>query len=235
MSETPTDAGPSTSPSEPPRERVSVPARALPGYLQRRYAAWRDGPFVESESWYRRLAEVGQRPRAMLVSCCDSRVNAEQLFGAEPGELFVVRNVAALVPPHEPDQRHHGTSAAVEYAVMGLGVAHIVVVGHSSCGGVAACHAMCAGEAPELDAPGSYIGRWTDLLRPGWERVRAEGRSGDPRALEQEAVITSLANLMSFPFVAEAVEREALTLHGAWIDIASGRLEVLDGRRGVFA
>lgn len=214
--------------------RAAIPARPLPGYLLRRYQAWRSGDFVENEAWYRHLAESGQHPRAMLVSCCDSRVNVVTLFGAEPGDLFVVRNVASLIPPHAPDHQHHGTSAAVEYAVKSLKVAHIVVLGHSSCGGVAACHAMCSGHAPDLEARGSYIGRWMDLLRPGWERVRAEGRGGDIRALEQEAVVTSLANLMSFPFVAEAVAAEDLTLHGAWVDIASGRLAVFDGARGAF-
>ena len=123
----------------------------LPSYLTERYKGWVSSYFSQNKAWFARLAEEGQRPRAMVIQCCDSRVNAVAMFGAEPGDLFVVRNVANLVPPYNPDHQHHGTSAAVEYAVNVLKVAHIVVVGHSNCGGVHACHDMCAGKAPELD------------------------------------------------------------------------------------
>jgi carbonic anhydrase len=107
----------------------------LPSYLIDRYRLWHTQRFTDNRAWFARLASEGQRPRAMVVSCCDSRINAVEIFGAEPGDLFVVRNVANLVPPYNPDHQHHGTSAAVEYAVNVLKVAHIVVVGHSSCGG----------------------------------------------------------------------------------------------------
>jgi carbonic anhydrase len=202
--------------------------RSLPSYLAERYRGWRAVRFEENRFWYQRLAEEGQRPRAMVVTCCDSRVDVAALFGAEPGDLFLVRNVANLVPPYEPDHMRHGTSAAVEYAVLALKVAHIVVLGHSHCGGVQACHDMCSGEAPELMAETTFVGRWMSLLSPGYERVAAEG--GDKatrlRALEQEAVLTSLRNLETFPFVANAVADGRVSLHGAWIDIADGRLHV---------
>ena len=204
------------------------PVSPLPGYLVERYRAWRALRFADNRAWYARLAAEGQRPRAMLISCCDSRVNANEMFGAEPGDLFVVRNVANLVPPYSPDHQHHGTSAAVEYAVNVLKVAHIVVVGHSNCGGVGACHDMCAGLAPELDEKSSFIGRWMDILRPGYERV-AE-RVADPAerkaALEREAVLVSLRNLATFPFVLRAVDSGVLTLHGAFIEIGTGTLMV---------
>lgn len=203
-------------------------AHPMPSYLIERFNGWRRLRFEESRAWYARLMEDGQRPRAMLISCCDSRLDTVAMFGAEPGDLFVVRNVANLAPPYAADHNHHGTSAAVEYAVTALRVAHILVVGHSSCGGVRACHDMCSGAAPELEEATSFIGRWMDILRPGFERVRKAGLDGDHlRELEHEAVRTSLMNLATFPFVAEAVEAKRLTLHGAWIDIADGVLHVL--------
>ncbi|MEM7238804.1 MAG: carbonic anhydrase [Pseudomonadota bacterium] len=202
----------------------------VPKYLVRQYAGWRSSSFAENKAWFARLARNGQHPRAMLVSCCDSRLDTVGMFGAEPGDLFVVRNVANLVPPYSPDHQHHGTSAAVEYAVNVLNVAHIVVVGHSNCGGVAACHKMCTGEAPELDETSSFIGRWMDILRDGCNAVIAEGLEGEALTarLEQEAVLTSLRNLETFPFVREAVASGELSLHGAWVDIGTGTLHSAD-------
>lgn len=205
-------------------------AHPVPHYLVERFNAWRSVKFTDSKAWYARLMSEGQRPRAMLISCCDSRLDTVSMFGAEPGDLFVVRNVANLVPPYAPDQDHHGTSAAVEYAVAVLKVAHIVVVGHSNCGGVQACHDMCSGAAPELEKASSFIGRWMDILRPGYETVSAKFKERDQalRELEHEAVRTSLRNLGTFPFVQEAVEAGLLTLHGAWIDIADGHMHGMD-------
>ena len=206
-------------------------ARLLPSYLLERYRAWRALHFEEDRAWYARLAEGGQRPRAMIIACCDSRIDAVGLFGGEPGDLFVVRNVANLIPPYEPDHFKHGTSAAVEYAVTVLRVAHILVIGHSNCGGVGACHAMCSGKAPHLLEPASFVGRWMEILRPGYELVAARHPADETAALtalEQEAVLVSLRNLETFPFVRERVAQGMLTLHGAWIDIGSGRLHLFD-------
>ncbi|MEM1130630.1 MAG: carbonic anhydrase [Pseudomonadota bacterium] len=206
----------------------------LPTYLDERYRVWKSGRFEQNKAWFARLAEFGQHPRAMVIQCCDSRINTVDMFGAEPGDLFIVRNVANLVPPYDPDHGHHGTSAAVEYAVNNLKVAHIVVVGHSNCGGVQACRAMCSGNAPELEESSSFIGRWMDILRPGYVRVAAQKNDPEEQqtALEHEAVLTSIRNLLTFPFVADAVSTGLLSLHGAWLDIASGVLHVYDGDRG---
>ena len=111
-------------------------AKALPSYLLQRYQGWKATGYAENQTWYRRLAAEGQRPRAMVISCCDSRVHVTSIFGADQGEFFIHRNIANLVPPYEPDGKQHGTSAAVEYAVNALKVAHLIVLGHSSCGGV---------------------------------------------------------------------------------------------------
>ena len=200
-------------------------ASPLPSSLVSRFHGWKATGYAENKSWYRRLASEGQHPRAMIISCCDSRVHVTSLFGADKGEFFIHRNIANLVPPYEPDGQKHGTSAAVEYAVTALKVANIIVMGHSNCGGVRGFYDMATGNAPELAAGSSFVGRWMDLLEPGYNRVKGSC-SGDAcvDALEKEAVRVSLDNLMTFPFVAEAVESEALTLHGIWNDIGEGGL-----------
>lgn len=200
-------------------------ARPLPEYLVRRYHGWKATTYVENRAWYRRLAEDGQHPRAMVISCCDSRVHVTSIFGADQGEFFIHRNVANLVPPYNPDGEYHGTSAAVEYAVTTLKVAHLIVLGHSGCGGVQGCYDMCSGHAPELDKATSFVGRWMDILRPGFDRLPPGDDAARRRALEKEAVLVSLENLTTFPFVQAAIDDGMLTLHGLWNDIGEGTLD----------
>jgi carbonic anhydrase len=207
-------------------------ARPLPAYLVTRYQGWKATTYSENSAWYRRLADEGQRPRAMVISCCDSRVHVTSIFGADQGEFFIHRNIANLVPIYEPDGNHHGTSAAVEYAVTALKVAHVIVLGHSNCGGVQGCLDMCEGRAPALEETASFVGRWMDILRPGYEAVK--GSPDMPHALEKEAVSVSLRNLMTFPFVREAVEAGTISLHGLWVDIGEGGLLNLDAKTGAF-
>ena len=211
-------------------------AKPLPDYLLQRYRGWKATSYAENRAWYRRLASEGQRPRAMVISCCDSRVHVTSIFGADQGEFFIHRNIANLVPPYEPDGDHHGTSAAVEYAVRHLQVAHLIVLGHSGCGGVLGCIEMCAGRAPDLERQSSFIGRWMDILKPKYAEVSdVQDISAQARRLEHLAVLTSLENLMTFPFVAHAVEAGALALHGLWTDIGDGGLEYFDTAKGAFA
>ncbi|KIT16990.1 carbonic anhydrase [Jannaschia aquimarina] len=209
-------------------------ASPLPPSLIQRYHGWKATTYAQNAAWYRRLAAEGQRPRAMIIACCDSRVHVTSIFGAEQGEFFIHRNIAGLVPSHDPGAGQHGTSAAVEYAVTGLHVSQIIVVGHSRCGGVAACAEMCEGAAPELDDDDSYVGRWMDILRPGYESVKDLDLAIRPTALEKRAVLVSLENLMTFPFVAAAVEAGDLALHGLWNDISSGVLEAYDPAADAF-
>ncbi|SEK54129.1 carbonic anhydrase [Roseovarius nanhaiticus] len=211
-------------------------ARPLPPYLIQRYHGWRATSYTENESWYRTLAQEGQHPRAMLISCCDSRVHVTSIFGADQGEFFIHRNIANLVPPYTADGQQHGTSAALEYAVCALKVAHVIVMGHSSCGGIKGCDDMCSGRAPELEERTSFVGRWMDILRPGYARVDGIEDEGQRlRALEKEAVLVSLENLISFPFVTAAMERGTLTLHGLWLDIGEGRVEQFSPATQAFA
>ncbi len=208
--------------------------RPLPTYLVQRFHGWRATTYQDNRAWYRRLATSGQHPRAMVISCCDSRVHVTSIFGADEGEFFIHRNVANLVPPYNPDGEYHGTSAAVEYAVSSLGVAHIVVLGHSNCGGVKGCHDMCLGHAPELEAKSSFVGRWMDILRPGFQTVAHLPEDQILQALEKQAVLISLANLLTFPFVRTAVEDDRLTLHGLWTDTGEGGLEQYEPVRDGF-
>lgn len=213
-----------------------LPARPLPGFLVARYQGWRATTYEDNKSWYRRLASEGQRPPLMVIACCDSRVNVNAIFGTQTGDIFLHRNIANAVPKHAPDGHAHGTSAAVEYAVTALKVSHLAVIGHSQCGGVRGCHDMCAGHAPDLQDQTSFLGRWLETLRPGYEVVKdiAEEAERIP-AMERASVGVSLTNLMTFPFVASAVEDGALSLHGLYFDISTGTLEELDGKTGRFA
>ncbi|WP_299553620.1 carbonic anhydrase [uncultured Tateyamaria sp.] len=205
--------------------------KPLPTFLLKRYQGWKATTYEENSAWYKRLATEGQRPRAMVISCCDSRVNVTSIFGADQGEFFIHRNIANLVPPYEPDGDHHGTSAAVEYAVNVLQVAHLVVLGHSRCGGVQGCIDMCEGRAPELEEKESFVGRWMDILRPKFPEVADMSVPEDKaQRLEQLAVVTSMENLMTFPFVEDRVNNGSLSVHGLWTDIAEGGLKQFMGK-----
>lgn len=215
----------------------------IPPELMSGYARFRQGRYAEEAERFRKLA-AGQAPRTMVIGCADSRVDPATIFSAAPGELFVVRNVAALVPPCEAAGTYHGTSAAVEFAVTGLRVSNIVVLGHGQCGGVAAALA-----AAENKPVGQFIGPWVGLLAtvrdelmersPGVdEHSRLRGLMQDAdvrqRALEHMAVQQSLENLLTFPFVSEAIQDQKLALHGSWFSIAEGELRWLDWDRGEF-
>lgn len=200
-------------------------AKPLPSYLLQRYQGWKATSYEENQAWYRRLADEGQRPRAMVISCCDSRVHVTSIFGADSGEFFIHRNIANLVPPYQPDGDHHGTSAAIEYAVQVLKVTHLLVLGHSSCGGVKGCIDMCQGKAPDLEAKDSFVGRWMDILKPKYELVAdIKDEAQQAKELERHSVLASIENLMTFPFVREKVEKGQLSLHGLWVDIGAGDL-----------
>ncbi|GJD99852.1 MULTISPECIES: carbonic anhydrase [Methylobacterium] len=200
----------------------------LPQTLTDGYRAFLDDRFARERGRYETLAD-GQSPEIMVISCCDSRVSPEVIFDARPGELFVVRNVANLVPPFETAGEYHGTSAALEFAVQALKVQHIVVLGHARCGGVRAF----ADDAAPL-SPGDFIGRWVSLIAPAAERI-GPGRGDDYlERLEYATVENSLTNLMTFPCVRILVERGRLHLHGAHFGIATGELRVRDPETGAF-
>ncbi len=202
---------------------------SLPNRLRQGYVSFRAGRLPAEQSRLRALAESGQSPDTMVIGCCDSRVSPEVIFDAGPGELFVVRNVANLVPPYSPDSHHHGVSAALEFAVTVLGVRNIVVLGHARCGGIKAF----AENAPG----GDFIGRWISLIAPAAEKIGPREQAPDNylARLEQASMLASLGNLKTFPFIRTRCEQGTLALHGAYFDVASGELTALDPASGLFA
>jgi carbonic anhydrase len=204
----------------------------FPERLVAGYRSFLGERFPRERSRFAALATAGQRPEVMVIGCCDSRVSPEVIFDASPGELFVVRNVANLVPPYAPDGDYHGTSAALEFAVQALKVKHIVVLGHARCGGI---KAFADGAAPL--STGDFIGKWMTMIAPVAERLGPRGDDGEDYLgrLERAAIEQSLKNLLTFPYVAEQVDAGQLTLHGAYFGVATGVLLVRDPRDGSFA
>jgi len=207
---------------------TSFPPRLLDGYR-----SFVDGALSRQQARFRDLAESGQRPETMIIACCDSRAAPEQIFDTIPGEVFVLRNVANLVPPYEPDGAYHSTSAALEFGVQALKVKNIVVMGHARCGGIGA--ALTPMEKPL--SPGDFIGKWMSLLRPAAQKVAAyESMTPTERntALERISIRHSIDNLRSFPCVRILEEKGRIALHGAWFDIATGELWIMDAQTGDF-
>lgn len=206
----------------------------FPDQLADRYRRFKLRQFIPHQDDYERLANHGQHPEVMVVSCCDSRVEPEAVFSAMPGELFVVRNVANLVPPYETDGKYHGVSAALEFAVLNLRVKHIVVIGHSGCGGVRACIEHEATRQTSAE----FIANWMSMLDGARDKLLAAS-GGRPTSnlradLEREGVKVSLANLRTFPCVQTLEGKGRLALHGAYFDISTGQLNVLNEATGDF-
>nr|WP_255683954.1 MULTISPECIES: carbonic anhydrase [unclassified Xanthobacter] len=191
----------------------------IAGYKRFREIAW-----PERKQVFEQLAAKGQKPETLVIACSDSRVDPQMIFNAGPGEMFIVRNVANLVPPYQPDANYHGTSAAIEFAVRVLKVKHVVVMGHAQCGGV---HALLEGAPPEAQ---DFVTEWMKIAEPARLMAVDANLPATERArfCEQCCVKLSLSNLGSFPWVKDRVAAGDLQLHGAYFGVATGRLEVLD-------
>jgi carbonic anhydrase len=200
------------------------------------YRRFRETGWAQQRERWDELSE-GQSPKVMVIACSDSRVDPTQIFDTSPGEIFVVRNVAALVPPFETAPGHHGVSAALEFAVQVLEVGEIVVMGHGKCGGCKAALSQELRDAPPGE--GGFIANWIDLLDDAREKVVARygaDRGHDAhRAMEQEGVKVSLANLRTFPCVRSKERKGSLKLVGAFFAISDGVLHVLDETTGEFS
>ncbi|MDD1531695.1 MULTISPECIES: carbonic anhydrase [Bradyrhizobium] len=198
----------------------------FPKHLLEGYKAFATQRLPTEQSRYRELSVKGQFPEVMVIGCCDSRVSPEVIFDVGPGELFVVRNIANLVPVYQPDGAAHGVSAALEYAVTVLKVKHIVILGHAQCGGIRAFV-----DKIEPLTPGDFIGKWMQMfIKPGEvvEQRDHETMAQFVERIEKAAVFRSLENLMTFPFVRKAVESGQMQTHGAYFGVAEGSLFVLD-------
>jgi carbonic anhydrase len=207
---------------------------SFPEVLTDRYRRFRHRHYAALADHYEELATFGQSPTTMIISCSDSRVDPDTIFGAMPGELFVVRNVANLVPPYETAGNYHGVSTAIEFAVLNLRIRHLIVMGHSNCGGIKA--ALDQNAAIQTEA--KFISRWMSMLDEARVAVLAGDRMTTPadqlEALEKEGIKISIRNLRSFPFVRDTEEKGKLNLHGAHFDIKTGQLSVLNHSRGMF-
>lgn len=200
---------------------MTFPKKLLDGYN-----AFATQRLPTEQNRYRELSVKGQFPEVMVIGCCDSRVSPEVIFDVGPGELFVMRNIANLVPVYQPDANAHGVSAALEYAVTVLKVKHIVILGHAQCGGIRAFV-----DKIEPLTPGDFIGKWMQMfIKPGEvvEQRDHETMAQFVERIEKAAVFRSLENLMTFPFVRKAVESGQMQLHGAYFGVAEGTLFVLD-------
>jgi carbonic anhydrase len=206
---------------------MPFPTELIDGYRAFLHAGLR-----AEQGRYRELAESGQSPQVMVISCCDSRCAPEIIFNSRPGEMFVARNISGLVPPYTPDGATRAVSASLEFAVQALKVKHIVVLGHARCGGIRAY----AEEAAPL-SPGDFIGHWMALIEPAAKAVGPRGNMPFDEyvtKLELASIATTLDNLMTFPCVKILVERGKLALHGAYFGVATGRLSVRNSETGQF-
>ena len=205
----------------------------FPGNLLDGYQAFKEGRFAAESDRYRELAEKGQTPSTLVIACCDSRVAPETIFNAPPGDIFVVRNVANLVPPYEPDGQFHATSAALEFAIQSLKIRQVVVLGHGRCGGVKAA----LNPESEPLSPGDFIGKWMELLGPPAEAVYSNKWMTDAerqKALERISIRYSIDNLKTFPCISILADKGRIGLYGAWFDIADGELWLMDPETGDF-
>ena len=200
---------------------MTLPRRLLDGYKN-----FRTGTYAAQAQRYMTLGQGMQKPSIMVIGCCDSRAAPETIFDAGPGEIFVVRNVANLVPPYLPDGGHHATSAALEFAILSLGVQHVVVMGHGRCGGIRAAM-QDASPLTHTDFIGSWMRAIKDVARsvPTAAATTAEDRE---RHIEHASIEHSLANLRTFPWIRTKENRKEISLHGAWFDIAMGELHTWD-------
>ena len=206
----------------------------LPEHLLTGYRSFRKNALKEQSERYRKLAEEGQTPKTMMLACCDSRAAPETIFDAAPGEIFVMRNVANLVPPYSPDSGYRATSAALEFAVQALKVENIVVLGHGRCGGIKAAL------TPDFEplSPGNFIGNWMSLLDPVAREIENyEALTEQERQimLERASIRRSIENLQTFPCIDVLVKKGKLSLHGAWFDIHTGELWAMNKKSGDFS
>ena len=198
----------------------------LPKFLIDRYKNWKSSEYLKNEVQLRKLSSSGQSPSTMVISCCDSRIHATSIFGADEGEFFIHRNIANLVPIYSPDGENHGTSAAIEYAIKELKVQHLIILGHKDCGGIKNGHNMHSNSAnPNYE----FINKWLGILLPAYNKIQKNvSEQKQINLLEQESIKVSINNLFSFPFIKKAIDENNLSIHGLIHDIGSGNLKFLN-------
>ena len=202
--------------------KISVP----PKFLIDRYKKWKSSEYLKNEVKFRKLASSGQSPSTIVISCCDSRIHATSIFGAEEGEFFVHRNIANIVPPYSLDGINYGTSAAIEYAIKELKVNHLIILGHNDCGGIKYGHKVHSDSA---NSNYEFINKWLSILLPAYKKIQKNVSEQEQiNQFEQESIKFSINNLFSYPFIKKAVDENNLSIHGFIHDIGSGNLKFLN-------
>ena len=197
-----------------------------PKFLIERYKNWKSSKYLKNEAKLRKLASSGQNPSTIVISCCDSRIHATSIFGAEEGEFFVHRNIANIVPPYSLDGINYGTSAAIEYAIKELKVNHLIILGHNDCGGIKYGHKVHSDSA---NSNYEFINKWLSILLPAYKKIQKNiSEQEQINQFEQESIKISINNLFSFPFIKKAVDENNLSIHGFIHDIGSGNLKFLN-------
>ena len=197
-----------------------------PKFLIDRYKKWKSSKYLKNEVQFKKLASSGQSPSTMVISCCDSRIHATSIFGADEGEFFIHRNIANLVPPYSLDGENHGTSAAIEYAIKELKVNHLIILGHKDCGGIKYGHKV---HSDSVNTNYEFINKWLSILLPAYNKIQKNVSEQEQKnQLEKESIKVSINNLFSFPFIKKAIDENKLSIHGLIHDIGSGNLKFLN-------
>ena len=198
----------------------------LPEFLVSRYKKWKSTSYLDNQNHFKKLASFGQSPQTMVISCCDSRIHATSIFGADAGEFFIHRNIANLIPPYSPDGENHGTSAAIEYATKELKVKHLIILGHTDCGGIKSGHNLHSNTSkPNYE----FINKWLNILLPAYNKIdKNVSKKKQIKKLEEESIKISINNLFGFPYIKKTVEEKKLSIHGLIHDIGNGELKFLN-------
>ena len=204
----------------------------LPDFLIDRYIHWRDHYFKINKLKYKKTVIEGQKPKVMVISCCDSRIHATSIFRADIGEFFIHRNIANLVPSYKSDDDHDGTSAAIEYAVKTLKVKHIIILGHSNCGGIDYAYKSFFGKASNKY---EFLDQWLAILKPLFQKIaNTKAKNTNINFFEKESIKNSYINLINFPFVNDLIKQNKISIHGLWHDIEAGKLMELNSDNNDF-
>ena len=197
----------------------------LPKFLVNRYRNWKANEYLKNINLFKQLSK-GQNPKAMIISCCDSRVHANSIFGAKEGDFFIHRNIANLIPPYTPDGDYHGTSAAIEYGIKELKVPHMIVLGHTGCGGVKSAHKLYTNKKNNDYV---FINKWLGIMSPAFNKIPKNKFVKDQiKILEEESIKISINNLFDFPYIKDMLKNNQLSIHGLIHNIGSGELKYLN-------
>lgn len=197
----------------------------LPKFLVNRYRNWKANEYIKNINLFKQLSK-GQNPKAMIISCCDSRVHANSIFGAKEGDFFIHRNIANLIPPYTPDGDYHGTSAAIEYGIRELKVPHMIVLGHTGCGGVKSAHKLYTNKKTNDYV---FINKWLGIMSPAYNKIPKNKFVKDQiKILEEESIKISINNLFDFPYIKDMLKNNQLSIHGLIHNIGSGELKYLN-------